>query len=59
MSIDTTAETETIKLFTAAMREADKAFQRMGGGTRNYVMDCLLPALEKHDLKIVRSDTKE
>jgi hypothetical protein len=37
---------------TAAMREADKTFERVGGSTRHYVRDCLLPILEKHGLRL-------
>ena len=37
---------------TAAMREADSVFQRVGGSTRHHVRDCLLPILGKHGLAI-------
>ncbi len=39
--------------FTAAMREADHTFERVGGSTRHHVRDCLLPILEKQGLVIV------
>jgi hypothetical protein len=41
-----------IQRLTAAMREADETFQKVGGSTRHYVRDCLLPILEKHNLDI-------
>lgn len=44
---------EIIRRFTAAMREADQAFEKVGGSTRHYVRDCLLPILEKHDIEII------
>lgn len=43
---------EIIKRLTAAMREADETFETVGGSTRHYVRDCLLPILEKHGLDI-------
>ena len=38
---------------TAAVREADQAFERVGGSTRHYVNDCLLPMLEAAGLSVV------
>lgn len=35
---------------TAAVREADLAFEGVGGGTKHYVRECLLPALDKAGL---------
>lgn len=43
---------ELIRRMTAAMREADKTFERVGGSTRHHVRDCLLPVLEKHGLEL-------
>lgn len=43
-------EAERLRRLTAAMREADRTFQRVGGSTRHHVRDCLLPVLEKHGL---------
>ena len=37
---------------TAAMREADETFQRVGGSTRHYVRDCLLPILWMHGITV-------
>jgi hypothetical protein len=41
-----------ITLLTQAMREADLKFETVGGGTRHYVRDCLLPEIEKVGLSI-------
>jgi hypothetical protein len=38
---------------TAAMREADRAFESVGGSTRHFVHDCLMPALEAARLSVV------
>lgn len=38
---------------TAAMREADATHERVGGGTRHYVRDCLLPILSRHGIGVV------
>ena len=43
---------EIVKRLTAAMMEADKSHERVGGGTKHHVRDCLLPVLKKHGLKI-------
>ena len=43
---------EIVRRLTAAMREADRAFERTGGSTRHHVRDCLLPILNKHGLRI-------
>jgi hypothetical protein len=40
------------RALTAAMREADALHERVGGGTRHYVRDCLLPTLAKHGLTV-------
>lgn len=40
-------EKEAIEKVTAAMREADPLFEEVGGSTRHYVRDLLLPILEK------------
>lgn len=50
---------EVVKRLTAAMREADLAFQQVGGSTRHHVRDCLLPVLEKHGLRLVAVQTRE
>lgn len=45
-------EVEFVRRMTAAMREADETFQRVGGSTRHHVRECLLPILEKHGLRL-------
>lgn len=45
----------TVAEVTAALREADRAFEKVGGSTRHHVRDCLFPALEKHGLLVVRA----
>jgi hypothetical protein len=37
---------------TAAVREADRTFERVGGSSRHWVRDCFLPTLEKHGLAV-------
>lgn len=46
-------EDDTVRALTAAMREADEAFDRVGGSTRHHVRDCLLPVLEKRGIAVV------
>lgn len=43
---------EIVIRLTAAIREADMKFDHVGGATRHYVRDCLLPALAKQGLRI-------
>ncbi|HEX6431805.1 MAG TPA: hypothetical protein VF008_29140 [Niastella sp.] len=45
---------DIIAEMTAVMREADVAFETVGGGTRHYVRDVLLPMMEKAGLKIIK-----
>lgn len=49
-ALDLALEIEIEKRLTSAMREADRAFETVGGSTRHYVRDCLLPCLTKHQL---------
>jgi len=35
---------------TAAVRAADKHFERVGGSSRHWVRDCFLPELERRGL---------
>ena len=45
-------EREIVKRLTAAMREADRYFTDVvGGSTHHYVRDCLVPILAKHGLE--------
>ena len=46
-------EHELVMQMTLAMREADRVHERTGGGTKHHVRDCLLPILEKYNLKLV------
>lgn len=42
---------------TQAVREADELFESGrtgGGGTRHWLRDCLLPALDAHGLRVVK-----
>lgn len=50
-------EQELVTELTAAMRKADLDFQRVGGTTRHYVQDCLLPALYQRGLRVIRAVT--
>lgn len=45
-------EAVLVRRLTAAMREADEAFKSVGGSTRHYVRDCLLPILGKHEITL-------
>ena len=47
-------DAELVRRMTAAMREADAVFERVGGSTRHHVRDCLLPILEKHGLSLIK-----
>lgn len=44
---------ELVARMTAAMREADKAHESVGGGARHHVRECLLPILRRHGLALV------
>ena len=39
---------------TKAVREADNAFETVGGSTRHWVRECLLPALQVRGFVIIR-----
>jgi hypothetical protein len=47
-----TEDPKIIALLTEAMREADIQFETTGGGTRNFVRECLLHQLDKVGLTI-------
>jgi hypothetical protein len=49
---DEARKAELIRRMTAAMREADKTFERVGGSTRHHIRDCLLPVLGKYGLRL-------
>ena len=40
---------------TRAVRTADLAFENVGGSSRHWVRDCLLPALEEEGLSVVKA----
>jgi len=50
---ETQDEAEIEKRLVNSMREADIAFERCGGGTKDYAVNCLMPLLAKHGLKLV------
>lgn len=43
---------ETIKRMTRAVRRADQAFGKVGGGTRSWVSECLMPALDEEGITL-------
>ena len=45
-----------VKELTAVMRKADKVFERVGGSTRHYVRDCLLPLMADAGLFVSSSE---
>lgn len=49
---DAEQDDDIVRRMSAAMREADETFERVGGSTRHHVRDCLLPVLAKHGLRI-------
>jgi hypothetical protein len=49
------SKTVTMAEFTEIMREADKLFETLGGGTRHFVRDCLFPILEKEGISITKN----
>lgn len=53
------AERAIVVRLTAAMREADEQFERVGGSTRHHVRDCLLPVLEKHGLSVATIEQRD
>lgn len=51
--IVTEETSELFRLLTQETRQADRAHQTVGGGTRHWLRECFLPALERHDLAVV------
>lgn len=45
---------DSIELLVAAMRDADKAFERVGGSTRHYVNECLVPAMTERGICVAK-----
>lgn len=50
-----TEDSAAFAVLTKAMREADELHQTEGGGTRHYLRECFLPALERHGLAVVEA----
>jgi hypothetical protein len=48
-------DTEVVNAVTAAMREADRVFEKVGGSSRHHVRDCLLPVLNRNGWRVTRS----
>lgn len=44
---------ELISKVVRAVRKADKDFDKVGGSSRHWVIECLLPCLEEEGLEIV------
>lgn len=49
--------TDIVQKLTAAMRKADLDFETVGGSSRHFVKECLLPALESEGLAVVEAGT--
>lgn len=47
-------EDDLIRDVTIAVRESDALLEKIGGGARHWVRDCLLPVLEARGYKIVK-----
>lgn len=45
-----------IPRITKAVRIADERFQSLGGSSRHWVIECLIPELELEGLKIVEKE---
>lgn len=50
-------EHELVAKITKVVRAADEEFKDVGGSTRHWVRDCLLPGLEEAGLRIVDIET--
>jgi hypothetical protein len=55
MITDQSEDTEVVNAVTAAMREADRVFEKVGGSTRHHVRDCLLPVLNRNGWRVVKA----
>jgi hypothetical protein len=49
------ASCEIVDAVTEAMREADKMFETIGGSTRHYVRDLLLPILQEKGYEVIKT----
>jgi hypothetical protein len=54
-----TVDADMQRRLTEAVREADRAFEQVGGTSRHYVLECLLPSLAKARLGLVDLINKE
>jgi hypothetical protein len=52
--LEQSEDTEVVNAVTAAMREADRVFEKVGGSTRHHVRDCLLPVLNRNGWRVTR-----
>ncbi len=48
---------QIIKRITRAVRAADEKFKRVGGSSRHWVIECLMPCLETEGLMICSRET--
>ena len=51
--LEQSEDNQAVAVITNIIREADSIFEKVGGSSRHWVRDCLLPLLHKHDLIIV------
>lgn len=54
-AVDQSEDVEVVNAVTAAMREADQVFEKVGGSTRHHVRDCLLPVLNRMGWQVLRA----
>ena len=52
-AVNATSPADLEARLTAAVREADVQFEKVGGSSRHYVRECLLPALTEAKLMVV------
>jgi hypothetical protein len=45
-----------VRRITAAVREADRGFEKTGGGSRHWVRDWFIPMLAKHRVSVKPMD---
>ena len=45
-------DVEMIRRITKIVRQADQRFMKVGGTTRHYVIECLIPCLEENGLTV-------
>jgi len=52
-------EQKLIELLTSIVREADESHEQVGGSTRHWVRDCLLPTVEARGYWLVLQPQSE